>query len=242
MVVIEYLGVIVNGICIIFGSVIGLFFTKINEKVKETIMSGIGLTVILIGITMALESDRIVVILLSLLTGAIIGEAIDLDKKLNQLGVKIENRFKKEGPNSTIAEAFVTASLIFVIGAMAVIGALDSGLRGDHEILFTKSLIDGFVALVLTTTLGFGVILSFIPVVIYQGSIVLFATQINNLLSEQFLYLFIEDMTATGGLLIVAIGLNLLKITSIRVANLLPSILTVGFILYAYIQLENILF
>lgn len=242
MVVIEYLGVIVNGICIIFGSVIGLFFTKINEKVKETIMSGIGLTVILIGITMALESDRIVVILLSLLTGAIIGEAIDLDKKLNQLGVKIENRFKKEGSNSTIAEAFVTASLIFVIGAMAVIGALDSGLRGDHEILFTKSLIDGFVALVLTTTLGFGVILSFIPVVIYQGSIVLFATQINNLLSEQFLYLFIEDMTATGGLLIVAIGLNLLKITSIRVANLLPSILTVGFILYAYIQLENILF
>lgn len=242
MVVIEYLGVIVNGICIIFGSVIGLFFTKINEKVKETIMSGIGLTVILIGITMALESDRIVVILLSLLTGAIIGEAIDLDKKLNQLGVKIENRFKKEDSNSTIAEAFVTASLIFVIGAMAVIGALDSGLRGDHEILFTKSLIDGFVALVLTTTLGFGVILSFIPVVIYQGSIVLFATQINNLLSEQFLYLFIEDMTATGGLLIVAIGLNLLKITSIRVANLLPSILTVGFILYAYIQLENILF
>ncbi|MGM8215788.1 DUF554 domain-containing protein [Bacillaceae bacterium W0354] len=235
----EYLGVIVNGVCIILGTLFGLFFTKIKEKIKETIMSGIGLTVILIGFSMALESDRIVVILLSLLTGAIIGEGFDLDKKLNNVGAKLEQKFKKEGSNSTIAEAFVTASLIFVIGAMAVIGALDSGLRGDHEILFTKSLIDGFVALVLTTTLGFGVVFSAIPVVLYQGSIVLFAAQINNIFSDSFLELFIQDMTATGGLLIVAIGLNLLKITSIRVANLLPSLITVGIVLYAYIQLNQ---
>lgn len=235
----EYLGVIVNGACIILGALFGLFFTKINEKIKETIMHGIGLTVILIGLSMAFESDRIVVILLSLLTGAIIGEGIDLDQKLTSVGQRLESKFKKEGSESTVAEAFVTASLIFVIGAMAVIGALDSGLRGDHEILFTKSLIDGFVALVLTTTLGLGVILSAIPVVLYQGTIVAFAQQINQWFSEEFLELFIADMTSVGGLLIVAIGLNLLKLTSIRVANLLPSILTVGFVLIVYLQIEK---
>ncbi|PKR77428.1 DUF554 domain-containing protein [Halalkalibacillus sediminis] len=235
----ELLGPIVNGIGIILGTLIGLFFTRIPERIKETIMSGIGLTVIIIGISMGLASDRIIVVLLSLLTGAIIGEGIDLDEKLNRIGAHLEVRFKKPGSNSRIAEGFVTASLIFVIGALAVLGALDSGLRGDHEILFTKALIDGFVALVLTTTLGIGVIFSALPVVLYEGTIALFATQIDRFVSESFLDMFIEDMTSTGGLLIVAIGLNLLKITNIRVANLLPSILTVGIILFFYLQIQN---
>ncbi|WP_188207423.1 DUF554 domain-containing protein [Alkalibacillus aidingensis] len=236
----ELLGPIVNGVGIIVGTLIGLFFTKIPERFKETIMSGIGLTVIIIGLSMGFASDRIVVILLSLLTGAILGEGIDLDEKLNRLGSFIELKFKKEGSESRIAEGFVTASLIFVIGALAVVGALDSGLRGDHEILFTKALIDGFVALVLTTTLGIGVVFSALPVVLYEGGIALFATQIDQWIPEDLLELFIEDMTATGGLLIVAIGLNLLKITHIRVANLLPSLLTVGIVLYAYIQIGSL--
>ncbi|GEL76333.1 DUF554 domain-containing protein [Tenuibacillus multivorans] len=233
------LGTIVNGICIILGTMFGLFFTKIPERIKETIMHGIGLTVILIGLSMGFASDRIIVILLSLLTGAIIGEGIDLDEKLNRIGSHIEVKFKKFGENSRVAEGFVTASLIFVIGAMAVVGALDSGLRGDHGVLFTKSFIDGFVALVLTTTLGFGVVFSVIPVVLYEGGIALFATQINNWMPQGLLDLFIEDMTATGGLLIFAIGLNLLKITNIRVANLLPSLFTVGIILYIYLQIQS---
>ncbi|MGP4073123.1 DUF554 domain-containing protein [Piscibacillus sp. B03] len=234
------MGVIVNGICILLGTLLGLFFTKIPERIKETIMSGIGLTVILIGLSMAFTSDRIIVVLLSLVTGAIIGEGIDLDEKLNRIGSHIEVKFKKPGQESRIAEGFVTASLIFVIGAMAVVGALDSGLRGDHGILYTKSIIDGFVALVLTTTMGFGVVFSAIPVVLYEGGIALFATQINNWLPQDILDLFIEDMTSTGGLLIFAIGLNLLKITDIRVANLLPSLVTVGFILYIYTQVQQL--
>ncbi|SEQ07062.1 DUF554 domain-containing protein [Piscibacillus halophilus] len=232
-------GVIVNGVCILIGTLLGLFFTKIPERIKDTIMSGIGLTVILIGLSMAFASDRVIVVLLSLVSGAIIGEGIDLDEKLNRLGSHIEVKFKKPGQESRIAEGFVTASLIFVIGAMAVVGALDSGLRGDHGILFTKSIIDGFVALVLTTTMGFGVVFSAIPVVLYEGGIALFATQINEWLPENILDLFIEDMTATGGLLIFAIGLNLLKITEIRVANLLPSLVTVGFVLYIYTQIQG---
>ncbi|NIK11560.1 DUF554 domain-containing protein [Alkalibacillus almallahensis] len=235
----ELLGPIVNGFGIVVGTLIGLFFSRIPERFKETVMSGIGLTVILIGLSMSMTSDRIVVILLSLLTGAIIGELFDIDEKLNRLGGFIEAKFKSNTQSeSKIAEGFVTASLIFVIGALAVVGALDSGLRGDHEVLYTKSFLDGFVALVLTTTLGIGVIFAAIPVLLYEGGIALFATQIDRFVSESFLDLFIEDMTSTGGLLIVAIGLNLIKVTNIRVANLLPSLITVGFILYAYTQIE----
>ncbi len=123
---------------------------------------------------------------------------------------------------------------------MAVVGALDSGLRGDHGILYTKSIIDGFVALVLTTTMGFGVVFSAVPVILYEGGIALFATQIDQWIPQSILDLFIEDMTSTGGLLIFAIGLNLLKITDIKVANLLPSLVTVGFVLYIYTQVQHV--
>lgn len=233
-------GTLMNGLGILIGTIFGLFFTKIPERYKDTIMSGIGLIVVIIGVSMGLASDRIVVILLSLLTGAVIGEFFKLEDKLNALGQWIEVKFQKTGSQSMIAQGFVTASLIFVIGAMAVIGALDSGLRGDHEILITKAVIDGFVAMVLTTTLGFGVVFSIIPVLLYQGTIAIFATQIEQLLPDHFLQLFIEDMTSTGGLLILAIGLNLLNITNIRVANLLPSLLTVGFILLAYTWVQSL--
>ncbi|MRG87961.1 DUF554 domain-containing protein [Salinibacillus xinjiangensis] len=227
-------GTLMNGLGILIGSLIGLFFTKIPERIKETIMSGIGLTVIIIGLDMGFTSDRIIVVLLSLLTGAIIGEWLRLEDKLNALGGWIESKVQKPTNQSLVAQGFVTASLIFVIGAMSVIGALDSGLRDDHEILLTKSMIDGFVALVLTTTLGFGVVFSIIPVVLYEGLIALFATQIESWLPEAFLNTFIEDMTATGGLMILAIGLNLLNVTNIRVANLLPIIITVGLISAVY--------
>jgi uncharacterized protein len=230
-------GTLINGLCIIIGSLFGLIFTKVPERMKTTIMNGIGLTVVLIGLQMAFSSENMIIILLSLLTGAIIGELLRLEDRLNSCGKWIEGNFSKQNSaNYSIAQGFVTASLIFVIGAMAVLGALDSGLRNDHEILITKGVIDGFTALVLTTTLGIGVIFSIIPVVLYQGLIAIFATQIDTLLPSQFLNQYITEMTATGGLLIFALGLNLLQITKIRVANLLPSIITVGIILYVYMQ------
>lgn len=227
------LGTIVNGICIFTGTLLGLFFTKIPERYKETVMHGIGLAVILIGMQMAFTTENIVVVLLSLLTGALIGEGTHLEKKLNQLGQWLEKKFISTH-ESSIAQGFITASLIFVIGAMSVIGALDSGIRGDHEVLLTKSFIDGFVAMVLATSLGFGVMFSVIPVVFYQGSIALFATQIDQWIPQAYLEGFIVEMTAVGGLMIVAIGLNLLKLTSIRVANLLPGLLTVAIIYYIF--------
>lgn len=228
-------GTIVNGICIIIGSLIGLFFTNIPEKYKETVMQGIGLVVILIGLQMALSTEAIIVVLLSLLTGAIIGEFIHLEEGLNRLGNWIGRKFTASTDDISVAQGFITASLVFVIGALSVIGALDGGLRGDHEVLITKGVIDGFVALVLTTTLGFGVIFSVVPVVLYQGSIALLATQINQWIPEEMLNGLIGELTAVGGLMIVAIGFNLLKVIEIRVGNLLPSVLTVGIVYYIYL-------
>lgn len=228
------LGTLVNGALIIIGSVIGLFFTKIPEKYKETVMQGIALVVILIGLQMAFSTEKIIVVLLSLLTGAIIGEFLHIEEGFNRFGTWIGSKFPTRNDNFSIAQGFITASLVFVIGAMAVIGALDSGIRGDHEILITKGILDGFAALVFTTTMGIGVILSVIPVVIYQGTIALLATYIDKLFSEAFLNGLITELTAVGGLLIVAIGLNVLKLTQIRIVNLLPSLVTVGFIYYIY--------
>ncbi|WP_286164776.1 MULTISPECIES: DUF554 domain-containing protein [Clostridia] len=223
-----------NGALIIIGSLLGLVFTKIPERYKETVMQGIGLAVILIGLQMAFVMEHIIIGLLSILTGAIVGEWLQLESGLYRLGKWVGNKLGSKENDTRVSQGFVTASLIFVIGAMSIIGALDSGLRGDHEVLITKGILDGFVALVLTTTLGFGVILSVFPVLLYQGSIALLATQIEGILPESILNGFITELTGVGGLIIVAIGLNLLNITSIRIGNLLPAIIMVGVIYYVY--------
>ncbi|GAB3053968.1 DUF554 domain-containing protein [Virgibacillus ainsalahensis] len=227
-------GTLVNGVLIVLGSLFGLFFTKIPERYKETVMHGIGLVVLLIGLQMAFSTEEIIVVLLSLLSGALLGELIHLEEGLNRFGEWIGSKFTTTRDDFSISQGFVTASLIFVVGAMSVIGALDGGLRGDHEVLITKGILDGFVALVLTTTLGFGVILSVFPVLLYQGAIALFATQIEKWLPESFLNGLIVELTAVGGLLILAIALNMLNITKIRIGNLLPAIVTVVIIYYIY--------
>lgn len=227
-------GTIINGVFIIIGCFLGLFLTRIQEKYKETIMQGIGLVVILIGLQMAFKTESIIIVLLSMLSGALIGELLRLEDYLNKIGYWIGSKFTSTGDNVNIGQAFITASLLFVVGAMAILGALDSGLRGDHEVLITKGILDGFTSFVLTTTLGIGVILSVIPVVLFQGTIALLATQIESLIPALLFDEMIVELTAVGGLLIVAIGLNILKLTNIRVTNLLPSIVMVGVIIYIY--------
>lgn len=226
------LGTIVNLICIVLGSLVGVFLTNIPDKYKETIMQGVGLTVILIGLQMALKTESIIIVLLSLVIGAIIGELLRLESVLEAFGHWIASKFTNNTSDVNIAQAFVTASLLFVVGAMAILGALDSGLRGDHEVLYTKSMIDGFSSFVLTSTLGIGVILSVIPVGIYQGTITLLASKIEVLIPDALFDMLLVEITGVGGLLIVAIGLNLLKITSIRVTNILPAIFVVIPLLY----------
>lgn len=233
------LGTLVNGLLIIIGVIIGKLLNRIPESMRTTVMYAIGLSVIVLGLQMGLKSENFLIVIISLVMGAVFGELMQLEEKLNQLGLWLERKMGSVGSTGkgSIAEGFVTATLIFVIGAMAIIGALDSGIRGDHDVLYTKGLIDGFTSIILTTTLGVGVIFSAIPVMLYQGIIALFATQINTFIPQVLMDQFIVEMTATGGVMIFAIGLNLTGLVKIKVANLLPAIAVTGIIvtiLYLY--------
>lgn len=219
------LGTVVNGLLIIIGTLLGILLHRIPEKMKGTVMQGIGLAVVVLGLQMGLKSDNFLIVIISLVFGAVLGEWFDLEDKLNNLGDWLEKKIGKGNGKGSISQGFVTATLIFVIGAMAIIGALDSGIRGDHSVLYTKAIIDGFTALILTTTLGIGVIFSAIPVMIYEGTIAAFATQIDRIIPQALMDSFITEMTAIGGVMIFAIGLNLMGLTKIRVANLLPGII-----------------
>jgi uncharacterized protein len=223
-------GSVVNALLIIIGALIGRFLHNIPERMKETVMYGIGLAVSVIGIQMTFESTQILIVIVSIVVGAVMGEWIDLDAKINKLGQWIERKMpkKKEGPG--VAQGFVTATLIFVIGSMAIIGAIDSGLRNDHDVLLMKGIIDGFTSIILSSTLGIGVAIAAVPVFLYQGIITLFSTQISKYIPDELLNFFISEMTATGGLMILAIGLNLIGLTKIRVANLIPGIIVVAIV------------
>lgn len=226
------LGTITNVVSVIVGTVIGLLFTNIKDRYKETIMHGIGLTVIIIGVQMALEAKSIVIVLLSILVGALVGEGLQLEMWLNNGAERISRCFTEEKSGSQLAQGFITASLIFVVGAMAILGPLDSGMRGDHGILYTKSVLDGFTAIVLTSTLGVGVVFSAIPILLYQGTIALLAFKIDEYVPELVLNSLITEITAIGGILILAIGLNILNVLKIRITNLLPSLLIAVIFIY----------
>lgn len=224
-------GALINALLIIAGSIVGRIFKNIPESMKSTVLSIIGLAVALLGIKMGFESDNFIIMVVSLVVGTVIGEWLDLDKQMNRLGQWVESLFSKKRTDNnqiSIAEGFVTASLIFVVGSMAVIGALDSGLRNDHNVLITKGLIDGFTSIILASTLGIGVLLSAVPVLLYQGIIALFAGVISSFIPDEALQMFITEMTAVGGVMILAIGLNIAGLTKIKAANLLPGIVVVG--------------
>ncbi|QHJ69761.1 DUF554 domain-containing protein [Planococcus halotolerans] len=222
------LGTLINAALIIAGTLIGRALRNIPEKMKETVMYAIGLAVVVLGLQMGFGSQNFVIVIISLVLGTVLGEWADLDQKLNRFGHWIEVKLGAKESKGSIAQGFVTATLIFVIGAMGVIGALESGLSNEHGVLISKGIIDGFTSIILASTLGIGVMLSAAPVFVYQGLIALFATQISLIIPEAALDLFIAEMSATGGVMIVAIGLNLMGVTKIRVANLLPGILVVA--------------
>lgn len=215
------LGVIVNTLTVIVGSTIGLLAKKlIPEGWSDFIMKGIGLCVIYIGIDGAMAGENTLIAIISMAVGAIIGLALDLDRHLNNFAQKLEDRFKKPGENVTIAEGFVTASLLFCVGAMTIVGSLQAGLTGNNEMLFTKATLDGISSIVFASSLGIGVMLSAVFVFVFQGAIVLLAQAVEPLLGDAV----IAEMTCVGSLLIVALGLNMLNVTNLKVMNYLPAI------------------
>lgn len=216
------LGTIVNVIAIICGSLLGLLFRKgIPDNYKEIIMSGIGLSVLLIGVKSALSSDQLLVVIFSVIFGAAIGEFLRIEAKLESLGGFIEHRLAgRSGDTASFTRGFVTASLVFCVGSMAIVGSLESGLTGNHQTLYAKSILDGVTSLIFASTMGIGVLFSGAAVFLYQGAITMTAAVMKNFLVAET----ISQMTSVGGLLILAIGLNLLGLTKIRVGNLLPGI------------------
>ncbi|NLW08047.1 MAG: DUF554 domain-containing protein [Clostridia bacterium] len=214
------LGTIVNAIAIIAGALLGNFFKKgFPENIKTTVMHSLSLTVTLIGLSMALQTNNLLILTLSIVCGGILGEILKIEAGLNLLGTKLEQRFG--GNDGNFTRAFVSASLIYCTGAMAIVGAIESGLTGNHNTLLVKSILDGVLSIVIASTMGIGVAFSALPVFLYQGSITIAAGLVKTLLTEAI----IQEMTAAGGLLIVGIGINLFANKNlIRIGNLLPAI------------------
>ena len=213
------LGTIVNTVAVIAGSLIGLLFKGgIPEKYSKTIMHAIGLAVILIGLKTALKTDDILIIIISLALGSVIGELLRIEARLEGFGKWLGRLVS--GDNEGVAKGFVAASLIYCVGAMAIVGSLESGLSGNHQTLFAKSLLDGIGSILFASTLGIGVLFSAVSVFLYQGAITLAASTLKHFLTP----VVVAQMSAIGGLLIMAIGLNLLEIKKLKIGNMLPAI------------------
>lgn len=228
------IGTLINCAAILLGSALGLLLRRgMKESISKTVMQGVGLSVMLIGLMGAIKTSNTLLVILSLVIGGIVGAMIDIDASMNRLGAYAQRKLSHGADSSnTFAKGFVTASLVYCVGAMAVVGALDSGIRGDHSTLIAKAILDGITAVVFTSSLGIGVMLSAVPVLIYQGVIALLGNAVAPFLSDAV----ITEMSAVGGLLILAIGINMLLDQNIKVANLLPAIL-VPFLYFPIAQL-----
>lgn len=212
-------GVLTNVAAILVGGSVGLLLgQKVNVRFQKTMTQGLALCILLIGLSGALDGTDTIGAIVCMVLGAIIGEALDIERRLDGLGEWVQRRMKGHGSN--VSQGFVTASLLFCVGAMAVVGSLDAGLSGKYDTLFAKSILDGVSALLFATTLGVGVLFSAAPILIYQGAIALLAGLMQPLLSDAVAAL----MSGTGGLLIAGLGLNMLGIEKIKVGNLLPAI------------------
>lgn len=214
------IGTLVNVAAVILGSLLGLLLRKgLPQHLRDTLMAGMGLSVMLIGLKGALGTENEMIIILSVVLGGCVGVALKIEKHLDGLGARLQKRFST-GADDSFGKGFVTASLMFCVGAMAIVGSMDSGLRGDHSTLFAKSILDGVSSIILTSTLGLGVMLSAVVVLIYQGGIALLAQVVAPVLTTRA----ITEMSAVGGVLILGIGLNMLRKQHIPVGDLLPSV------------------
>ena len=214
---------LVNCGVIIVGCIVGLFIKGgIPERFNKIIMNVLALCAMFIGFSGALEGNNTIITIVSMAVGALIGELINIDKWLNKLGETIQKKLDKgNGIESRIAEGFVNASLLFCVGAMSIVGALQAGLAGNYDTIYAKTVLDGVSSIIFSASMGIGVIFSSVTVLLYQGGITLCASFLSGILSQAV----IAEMTAVGSLMIVGLGLNLLEVTDIKIANLLPGIL-----------------
>ncbi len=214
-----FLGSVVNALAVIVGGTFGLIFKKaIPDKIKNIIFDGLGLCTIALSIGMILKVENILTVIFSILLGGLTGESLKIQEFFDGLGEKLKKLIKSK--NESFTEGFVSAFLIFCVGAMTIMGCFDEGIRNNHTLLFTKSILDGFCSIALASTMGSGVVFSAIPLFIFQASLTFLARWIEPLFNTYI----INQIIGTGGILVLAIGINLLNLKKIKVSNLLPGL------------------
>ncbi len=215
---------IINAITVIVGSLIGLFFHKrITDNFKATVFSAIGLVAVVLGIKMSLEGTKIIYIAFSLILGGILGEWWNIEGAILKFGEFLKRHFAKHESGQNFAYGFLDASILFCIGAMTLIGAFKAGVEKDYSLILTKSVMDGFMAIMLTSALGIGVMFSAITIILYQGGLTLAAAWLQGLVNN----LVISELTGVGGILVIMIGINIIGVKKIKTANFLPSLILI---------------
>lgn len=221
------IGTLINAATVLLGGGLGTIVgQRLPERVRETVMAGLGLITLVVGLQLALQTRNVLVVLVSVLVGGVLGEWWRIDVALERLSERLKARVVRHAPAHSLAhftEGFVTASLVFCVGPLTILGSIEDGLTGDYSLLAVKSALDGFAALAFASSLGIGVVFSVLTVLVYQGGLTLLAGLAQGVFSE----VMITEMSATGGVLVMAIGLVLLDLKRIRVANLLPALLVV---------------
>lgn len=227
----SFSGVLVNTLTVIIGSGIGLLLKKqIPEKLTGAVMTAIGLCTIAIGVGGIIKGENQLVMIISLVLGTVVGTLIDVDGKLSKLGDKFQNKRAKDGKehsdNATFSQGFVTASLLFCVGAMTIVGSMNAGISGDNQMLYTKSVLDLISSSMLAASLGIGVMCAAAFVLVFQGALVGLSMLLGTFLSD----FAIAELICAGSVMITALGLNLIGVTKIKVANLLPGLIFVPFV------------
>ncbi len=223
-------GTLINVAAVITGSVIGLVLhSRLPKKISDTAFHGVGLFTIILGVMMAIKTSNLLVMIFSIVIGAIIGEIIDVDKRINFFGEWLKKNFKTK--NERFSEGFITAFLLFCMGSMTILGAFEDGIYGTFNLLAAKSVLDGFSSIVLAATMGVGVLFSFIPLLIFQGGLTLFASYMQSVFTE----VMINELTAVGGVILLGLGVSMLEIKKIRILNLLPSLVIVVILAYLFL-------
>ena len=225
-------GTIINVAAIIIGSLIGILFgARLSDKLKSTIVSGMGIFVVAMGIQMFLKTENSLIVLGAILIGALLGEWWRIEDGLHKLGEFLESKFSREEEDDSnrFIRGFMTASLLFCIGPVAILGSIQDGLTGNYNLLVVKSVLDGFASIAFASTLGIGVAFSSLIILVYQGAISLLATQLDAIVTASMM----NELTATGGILLAGVGIsNLLEIKKIRVGNMLPALLAAPLIVW----------
>jgi uncharacterized membrane protein YqgA involved in biofilm formation len=225
-------GTFINVTAIIIGGLLGIFFgARLSDNIKNTVIAGMGIFTAAIGLEMFLKTENPLIVLGALIVGGLLGEWWGLENRVQSLGIWLEKRLtgSSEGSSSRFVRGFLSASLLFCTGPMAVLGSISDGLRGDYLTLSIKSILDGFISIAFASTLGIGVAFSALPIFVYQGSISLLAAQLNSIMSNSMM----NEMTATGGILLIGIGISsLLEIKKIRIGSFLPALVVAPLISY----------